>query len=228
MNGFIKLHRKLIDWQWYSDTVTKCVFLHLLLTASYKPKKWRDITINAGQLVTSQKSLGDALGFSIQQIKTALSKLQTTGEITYKSTNKYTVITVVKWEDYQVLEFEATDSSTFEQLLNNQPITNEQLSNNFQITTSKEYKNINNIINNKYIVMFDNAREKLKSSISPYTFNAWFSSLELLGIEEDLVVLGVDRKYTAAVIQSEYIDKLTQAVKSIFGDVTLKLLYAKE
>ena len=33
MSGWIKLHRKITEWEWYSDANTFRVFMHLLLTA---------------------------------------------------------------------------------------------------------------------------------------------------------------------------------------------------
>ena len=39
--GYIKLHRKLLEWEWYSDTNVKIVFLHCLLMANHDDTKWR-------------------------------------------------------------------------------------------------------------------------------------------------------------------------------------------
>ena len=63
LNGFIKIHRKLIQWGWYQDNVVKGVFLHLLLTANFKPMPWQGIVIERGQLVTSYGHLANDLGF---------------------------------------------------------------------------------------------------------------------------------------------------------------------
>ena len=41
MEGWIKVHRKLVDWEWYNDINVKVVFLHLLLTANHKEKQWK-------------------------------------------------------------------------------------------------------------------------------------------------------------------------------------------
>lgn len=112
LNGFIKLHRKLVAWGWYQDYVVKDVFLHLLLTANFKDTSWRDITLKEGQLVTGTKKLAEDLGFSRQQVRTALDKLKSTNEITIKSTNKYSIITVVNWGDYQSSEESLTNTST--------------------------------------------------------------------------------------------------------------------
>lgn len=123
LNGYIKLYRKLIQWGWYQDSVVKDLFLHCLLTASFKEFKWMGQTMNAGQFVTSYKLLAEALGFTVQQIRTALKKLESTGEITSKSTNKYTVITVINWGSYQADDI---DSNT--QI--NKQITNKQQTKN--------------------------------------------------------------------------------------------------
>ena len=80
LNGFIKVHRKLIQWGWYQDHVVKDLFLHLLLTASFKESEWMGRTIQKGQVITSNKHLAEELGFSVQQIRTALNKLKSTGE----------------------------------------------------------------------------------------------------------------------------------------------------
>ena len=101
MEGWIKLHRKMVDWEWYNDINTKIVFLHLLLTANHKEKKWQGQTILRGQKLTSLEHLSKEIGLSVQQTRTALNKLKLTNEITIKSTNKNTLITIEKYSDYQ-------------------------------------------------------------------------------------------------------------------------------
>ena len=148
LNGYIKLHRKLISWGWYQDNVIKSLFLHLLLTASFKETKWRNTTIKKGQLVTSYKRLADDLGFTVQQVRTALKKLESTGEITSKSTNKFTLITVTNWEEYQFNRETSTSSLTNEQQTTNKQITNKQQTTNNIV---RNIKNVNNDKNDKNI-----------------------------------------------------------------------------
>lgn len=45
MEGWIKLYRKFLNWEWYKDNNVKIIFLHLLLTANHKDKKWKGKTI---------------------------------------------------------------------------------------------------------------------------------------------------------------------------------------
>ncbi|MCM1545145.1 MAG: hypothetical protein NC110_07600 [Ruminococcus sp.] len=135
LNGFIKLHRKLVAWGWYQDYVVKDVFLHLLLTANFRDNPWQSRVLKQGQLATSYRHLSESLGFSVQQIRTAIGKLKSTGEITTESTSKYTIITIVNWEDYQCSDDlptgELTGTSTSEQQTNNkQSTSNQQQMNN--------------------------------------------------------------------------------------------------
>jgi DNA-binding transcriptional regulator YhcF (GntR family) len=119
LNGYIKLFRKLVRWGWYQDSAVKDLFLHCLLMASFKDFEWLGKGLKAGQFVTSFKRLSEDLGFSVQQIRTALKKLESTGELTSTSTNKFTIITVNKWEDYQ-------SDEELSNIQSNNPITNEQ------------------------------------------------------------------------------------------------------
>lgn len=153
LSGFVKIHRKLVRWGWYQDNVVKGVFLHVLLTANFKETVWMGGTIKKGQVVTNYKRMANDLGFTVQQIRTAIKKLISTGEITTKSTNKYTLITVVNWEDYQYFDqspaSKSTRRATNEQQTNNKRITNEQQTNNKPSYLKKNDKNNKNEKNEK-------------------------------------------------------------------------------
>lgn len=118
MSGWIKLQRQLKDWEWYKDQPTCKLFLHLLLTANHKPSRWQGVDILAGQIVVGRKSLAYETGLSEQQIRTALDKLKATSEITIKSTSKYSIISITKWDSYQ------SDQPAGEPTSNQQSTTN--------------------------------------------------------------------------------------------------------
>lgn len=98
MQGWVKLHRKIIDWEWYTDSGTLHLYLHLLFKANFEPKKWQGITINRGQFITSIDKLAAELPLSVRQIRTRLDKLKSTNELTIKTTSKYSIITITKGE----------------------------------------------------------------------------------------------------------------------------------
>jgi hypothetical protein len=99
--GWIKLHRKMIEWEWYTDNNTKIVFIHLLLTANHAEKNWKGILVKRGQTVTSLQHLAKETRLTLAQVRTALFKLKTTHEITINSTKQYSLINVEKYDNYQ-------------------------------------------------------------------------------------------------------------------------------
>ncbi len=144
--GYVKIHRKLVEWGWYQDCVVKSVFLHLILNASFKESQWMGINIKKGQVIIGTEQLAKDLVLSRQQVRTAINKLKSTNEITTKATNQFTVVTLVKWEEFQsndeIATNKLTDKATNEQPTDNQRITNEQP----HIKNIKNNKNINNNI----------------------------------------------------------------------------------
>lgn len=100
-NGFIVLHRKIIKWEWYTDINVFKLFLHLLLRANHEDKYWRGILVKRGQLITSISHLSDETGLSPKQVRTALDKLKSTGEVVSKGQSRYTLVTIEKYSDYQ-------------------------------------------------------------------------------------------------------------------------------
>ena len=126
MEGWIKLHRQILDWEWYDDINVKVLFLHLLLTVNYEDKKWRGTIIKRGQKVTSLGHLAEETQLTIQQVRTALDKLQKTQNITIKTTNKYTLVTVENYGLYQSYNDYITSNITNEQQTNNNNIRNKE------------------------------------------------------------------------------------------------------
>ena len=140
--GFIKLYRSFKRWEWYDDANTIRVFLHCLLKANHESTKWRGQIIEVGSFVTSYGILANELKLTIQKIRTSLNKLNLTNEITIKTTNHYSIISINNWNEYQ-------SKQQAEQQPNNNQETNEQQSNNNQITTNNNDKNIKNDKNEK-------------------------------------------------------------------------------
>lgn len=101
MEGWIKIHRGLLDWEWYSDTNCVRMALHLLLMANFQTKRWRGITVERGQLVTSRSILARETGLSEREVRTAISKLEKSDFLTSRATSSYTIVTICNYEKYQ-------------------------------------------------------------------------------------------------------------------------------
>lgn len=130
---FIKIYRKIWEWEWYWDNTTRSLFIHLLIFANHKKNLRKWIEIERWQIIIGRKELSKILWLWEQSIRTWLNKLKSTNEITIKTTNKYSVITLCNYDLYI-----DTNQQDNQQLTNNQPTTNQQL------TTNKNEKNIKN------------------------------------------------------------------------------------
>jgi hypothetical protein len=133
MGRWIKIYDGLLEWGWHTRPEMVSLFVHLLLKANVKDGHFEGIEVRRGQLVTSRKELSVLTGISEQSIRTCLKHLQETGEIVIKSTKRFSVISICKYEDYQSKK-EPAQPTTNQRLTNNQPTPNQHL------TTSIECK----------------------------------------------------------------------------------------
>jgi len=135
-NGWIKLHRTLFEWEWYSDIKTFRLFIHLLLRVNHEPKYWKGKLIKRGQTFASHQTLARETGLTVQNIRTSFNRLESTKELTRELTSKGQFITILNYDKFQ--SFKGTELTS--ELTNNQQATNRQL------TTNKNDKNDKNLI----------------------------------------------------------------------------------
>ena len=131
--GWVKIHRQILDWEWYSNPIVSRLFFHLLIKANHTEKQWQGVTIVRGSFITSYPILAQETGFTVMQVRTALAKLKSTGEITVKTTSKYSVISINKYDCFQ------SDNRQ-----DDSPVTGKQQASNRQVTTTKNEKNEKN------------------------------------------------------------------------------------
>lgn len=129
--GFVKIFRSLKNWEWSDNPNVLALFIHLLLMANYTDQRWQGQTIKRGQLVTSIGSLSQKTGLSVRQVRTCLQKLKSTGEVTSRTTNRFTVITVMNWGKYQC-EDEVTTSNATSNATNRWQTDGKQMTNERQ------------------------------------------------------------------------------------------------
>ena len=133
MSGWIKIHRKFLDWEWFNKSEAVHLFLFMLIKANHKSGKWQGVDIERGQFISSLGNISNATGISVQTIRTILKKLEKTNEIELKSTSQYTIVTICKYECYQ----DENDNT-------NKPTTNNEQTTNKRLTTNKNEKNEKN------------------------------------------------------------------------------------
>lgn len=134
--GWIKLYRKFLNWGWFKKSEMVHLFVYILLKANGVDREYEGMIVKRGQFITSRKSIHDDTGLSEQTIRTCLKRLERGNEISVKSTKAFTLITVSKYDTYNVLKEEIN-----QQLTNGKPTSNQQL------TTTKKERSILDVSN---------------------------------------------------------------------------------
>ena len=186
MQGWIKLYRQFTEWEWYKNLNTKSLFIHLLLTANITDSKYMGFTVHAGQIITTISRLSTETGLTAMEIRTAMKHLIKTGEISEKVTNKFRIITIVKWEFYQFGCMVANNQLTSNYQSNNSQLTSNYQSNNNQLTSvikeeeeEKEEK--------------EEQKERMEEDSPSFPLSATLSKSESIGtIPRELVGLDVE------------------------------------
>ena len=162
MQGWIKLHRQLL----YSDTFKNDkllkVWIYCLLKATHAECDCvvgrQTVKIKPGQFVFGRKKASTELDMPESTIRDYVELLVKSKNIDIKSTNKYSLITVIKWGDFQEKN-ETSDSKS----------DSKRTADGQQMDT---YKNVKNVENEKeYLNTFEHVwflypRKKGKGSVS--------------------------------------------------------------
>jgi len=121
LNGWIGIPRSLLAADWYTqaDAFTRALWLHLMLSASFRTATTRTgLTLNPGQLVTSWPALALAMKAHPSKVRRAAAFLGKAGEATFKPTGRPTytgtVVTLERWALYASDTAQPTDHPTAE------------------------------------------------------------------------------------------------------------------
>ena len=134
MEGYVLLNRNILDWRWVKTPNTAYLFILMIIKANFKDMQFEGMNVKRGQFVTSVQSLSRISGLSTQKVRTAISHLKSTNEITITSNNRYSVITIINYDEYQNVTNKPTSK-----------LTGKQQTNNKQITTSNTVNTINTV-----------------------------------------------------------------------------------
>ena len=137
-HGFVQLHRKVLNWEWYDDIKTSRLFFHMLLTVNFSDSNFKGYTVLRGQRVCSYKTLTLETGLSEKEIRRAVTNLKATGEITCEKWLKYSVYTLVNFDEYQSLPLTGAGKS---QHMDTTKAVSGQGDNNININNINKNKN---------------------------------------------------------------------------------------
>lgn len=181
MDVWIKLHSKILNWEWYKDYKTKSLFIHCLLKANWQDGKYKGTKVPRGSFITGRKKLSQELGMSEQEVRTCLNKLKKSKNLTIKATNQFSIISINNYDLYQQ---------------NNQRATNEQ----------PQSKNID-IINNNYINKIEQNFGRTLAPLEVEMIERWVEENDDLrkidyAIKETIMNGKWNLKYTNAILEN--------------------------
>ncbi|MGN0651242.1 MAG: hypothetical protein ACI4KM_12465 [Oscillospiraceae bacterium] len=119
--GFIKLSDDLKNWAWYGDNNTLLVYIRLLVGAVWHETEFQNVILHRGQIATTLPRIASENGISVQQARTALDRLKSTGKITVKLTPKFRIITLNNYDCENVFNSPNNSPTTGYQHANNSP-----------------------------------------------------------------------------------------------------------
>ena len=136
-NGYIYLHKKLLDhWLWQDKPFSKGqAWIDLLMLANYADKKkmhrGKLITCKRGTVNYSIAELSERWGWHWKTTKKFILEMERDGMCILNCTKECTSITIVKYDDFQILGKEnakqnakRNDKQSENQMPNGMPITN--------------------------------------------------------------------------------------------------------
>lgn len=168
MGGWLKLHRKMLEWSLYHDLPAFRLFLHLLLTVDYRSRQEDGETMPAGSRKARVIDLSNETGLSVMQVRYAIDKLVKNGCIMWTTKRKAGgVVSVCNWEEYQGDGAENGEklaislAKTLAIKTPSQTIENEEDKQGFSNNVSN---NISNNVNNNPCVLIKNIEENNKTT----------------------------------------------------------------
>lgn len=106
--SFITLHRKILKSACFDDAELFKLWVWCLLRANYKDREvvhaGQVVKLERGQFITGRFMAIKELNLSVKKYRTRIELLEKMGQISLKTANKYTIITVVNYDYYQTKE----------------------------------------------------------------------------------------------------------------------------
>lgn len=121
-SDWLKLHRKALDSQVFSDPLLWHLFCWCLLRANWKTGFYLGTEIPVGSFATGRETAAESLGVSSASWYRRMKKLEEFGVVSIKANSRFTIITVEKWRDYQFGDDNVNSERTAGDTTNEQPV----------------------------------------------------------------------------------------------------------
>jgi len=108
--GFVKLYRSALHDGTLRHHNMWILWTYCLMKASYTTRELmiggQMVRLDPGQLIFGRHKAAEETGLSERQIRTSLDGLKKASKVTTRSTNKYSIISIVNWDTYQGSQIE--------------------------------------------------------------------------------------------------------------------------
>ena len=132
-NGYIKLHRKFLDWYGYSSSRRVHLWITLLMLANHKENRFifngEPTTVSRGTFITGRLALSKTTNIPPTSVERMLQEFEKEGIIEQQKTNKNRLIKILYYDRYQV---------------SGQQMDNKRTTDGQQMDTNKNDKNVKN------------------------------------------------------------------------------------
>jgi len=193
--GYIKIHRKIQDSFIYKDSFALHLWIHLILEANHKDREFifnnKKQVCKRGQLLTGLNSLACETKINRSKVNRLLKMFKNETLIETQKTNRFTIITVLKYGQYQIVNGKSeTQNETPVKLQRNSSETPVKPNNN-----DNTLKNVNNVNTTSLVLpkeaveladlLYTKIKENNPNALLKESFKAkWSNDLRLLN-EQD-------------------------------------------
>ena|SRR3990167_2216577 len=137
--GWVKLHRKLLNSAVFTNEKLLKVWIWCLLKANHDENDvyigLQKVLVKSGQFIFGRDTAAGQLKMPLSSVRNYIEALKSDNYLDIKTTNKYSLITIRKWEEYQ---------STRQQI--GQQTVHRIKTNEKQMDTNKNDKNEKNVV----------------------------------------------------------------------------------
>lgn len=100
MNGFIKIPRDFLEWEWWGRMPHHLLFEWLLIMAQPSDRRINGVVVRRGSVLTTWSEMQRAVGCSTGSLSRALRDFSECGEIIVRTERRNTLITICHYENY--------------------------------------------------------------------------------------------------------------------------------
>lgn len=115
-NSWVKLYRKLLQSPIFENEKALKIWIWCLLKASYKDREQlvglQVVNLKSGQFIFGRKKASEELRMTESIIYKYIKLLEDLQMISIESNNKFSIVTVEKWEDYQIEDLKSNNKVT--------------------------------------------------------------------------------------------------------------------